>query len=254
MNVFIAKMLMYHHVHQLDAEGYSISKISATTGLHWRTVKRYIGMSEQEFESFNENQSGRKKQLLPYEQFVRAKLELYRDSTAAQMHDWLKEHFDDFPKVNPKTVFNFVQWTRNKHNLPVIPQLRDYQTVPECAYGKQAQVDFGESTLRTSRGGRIKVFFFCMMLSRSRYKYLWFSTRPFTSELAVFGHQKAFDFFEGIVEEIVYDQDKVFIVSGQRTNQCFHVRALCRQLSFTSQFLNCLNVIVRCLRPYVSEC
>src|SRR5690606_8163885 len=47
----------------------------------------------------------------------------------------------------------------------------------------------------------------------SRYKYLWFTTRPFTSELAVFAHEKAFAFFGGIAEETVYDQDKVFMVS-----------------------------------------
>lgn len=213
MNVFIAKMLMYHQVQKLSAEGYSVSKISAITGLHWRTVDRYIGMTEHEFEAFQENQSARRKQLLPYEHFVKGKLEQYRDTSAAQMHDWLKEHFADFPSVNPKTVFNFVQWVRGKHNLPVIQQLREYESVPECAYGKQAQVDFGETTMRTSRDGRIKVYFFCMMLSRSRYKYLWFSTTPFTSELAVFAHEKAFAFFEGIAEEIVYDQDKVFMVS-----------------------------------------
>lgn len=216
MNVFIAKMLMFHQVHQLSADGYSVTKISKITGLHWRTVKKYIGMSEQGFEAFQDNQSDRKRQLLPYEDFVRGKLDLYRDTSAAQMHDWLKERFSDFPQVNPKTVFNFVQWVRNKHNLPVIQQLREYETVLECAYGEQAQVDFGESTMRTSRGGRIKVFFFCMTLSRSRYKYLWFTTRPFTSELAVFAHEKAFAFFEGIAEEIVYDQDKVFMVSENK--------------------------------------
>ena len=154
MNVFIAKMLMYHQVQKLSAEGYSISKISAITGLHWRTVDRYIGMTEREFEAFQENQSVRRKQLLPYEHFVKGKLEQYRDTSAAQMHDWLKEHFPDFPGVNPKTVFNFVQWIRGKHNLPVIQQLREYEAVPECAYGKQAQVDFGETTMRTSRDGR----------------------------------------------------------------------------------------------------
>lgn len=213
MNVFIAKILMYHQIHQLSAEGYSVARISSVTGLHWRTVDKYLGMTEREFEVFQESQSDRKKQLLPYERFVKAKLEAFRDTSAAQMHDWLKEHFGDFPKVNPKTVFNFVHWVRGKHNLPVIQHIREYETVPECAYGKQAQVDFGVSTMRTSTGGRIKVFFFCMMLSRSRYKYLWFSTRPFTSELAVFAHEGAFNFFGGITEELVYDQDKVFMVS-----------------------------------------
>jgi transposase len=88
--------------------------------------------------------------------------------------------------------------------------------VEETPWGKQAQVDFGEYTLRDNHGKRVKVFFFTMVLSRSRYKYIWFSTRYFTSELSVQAHESAFAFFEGIPEEVVYDQDKVFIVSENK--------------------------------------
>ena len=222
MNVFIAKFIMYQQIHQLSAEGYSIKKISGIIGLNRRTVKRYLSMTEKEFESFQDSLSDRKKHLLPYQDFVRKKLEAYHDTSAAQMHDWLKEHFADFPDVHPKTVFNFVHWIRDKYNIPLIQQFREYEIVPELPYGKQAQVDFGQYTLRTSRDGRIKVFFFCMMLSRSRYKYLWFSTRHFTTELTVFAHEKAFEFFNGITHEIVYDQDKVLLVMiiPAKVSQC----------------------------------
>lgn len=213
MNVFIAKFIMYQQLHQLSAQGYSIKKISAIIGLNRRTVKKYLSMTEKEFESFQDSLSDRKKHLLPYEDFVKHKLEAYRDTSAAQMNDWLKEHFADFPDVHSKTVFNFVHWIRDKYNIPLTQQFREYEIVPELPYGKQAQVDFGQYTLRTSKDGRIKVFFFCMMLSRSRYKYLWFTTRHFTTELTVFAHEKAFEFFNGIAHEIVYDQDKVLLVS-----------------------------------------
>ncbi len=116
-----------------------------------------------------------------------------------------------------------MHWIRDRYNLPILQQAREYEIVPETAYGgKQAQVDFGEYTMRTSTDSRIKVFFFSMMLARSRYKYLWFTIRNFTTDLAVFAHEKAFEFFDGIPEEIVYDQDKVFLVSenkGENTKQ-----------------------------------
>lgn len=51
---------------------------------------------------------------------------------------------------------------------------------------------------------------------RSRYKYVWFTLRNFTTELAVLANEKAFQFFWGIAEEIVYDQDKVFLVSENK--------------------------------------
>jgi len=42
-----------------------------------------------------------------------------------------------------------------------------------------------------------------MMLARSRYKFLWFTNRYFTSEPAVQAHELAFSFFRGVPEEIV---------------------------------------------------
>jgi len=41
LNVFIAKFIMYQQIHQLSAEGYSIKKISAISGLNRRIVKKY---------------------------------------------------------------------------------------------------------------------------------------------------------------------------------------------------------------------
>lgn len=87
MNVFIAKFIMYQQIHQLSAEGYSIKKISGIIGLNRRTVKRYLSMTEKEFESFQDSLSDRMKHLLPYEGFVRNKLETFRDTSAAQMHE-----------------------------------------------------------------------------------------------------------------------------------------------------------------------
>jgi hypothetical protein len=50
------------------------------------------------------DQSERNKVLSPYESFVKSRLEKFRDTPAAQMHDWLKEHFKDLPKVSQKYV------------------------------------------------------------------------------------------------------------------------------------------------------
>jgi hypothetical protein len=65
--------------------------------------------------------------------------------------------------------------------------------------------------MRKSTRGFKKVYFFIIVLSRSRYKFVYFSNSPFTSNLAVLAHEKAFDYFQGIPKEVVYDQDNVFI-------------------------------------------
>ena len=195
-------------------------------------------MSELEFEQMMIDQSERNKVLSPYESFVKSRLEKFRDTPAAQMHDWLKEHFKDLPKVSQKTVFNFVSWVRRKHNLPFIKTPREYEMVEELPYGKQAQVDFGEYNMRDTSGNRVKVFFFILTLSRSRFKYVWFTNRYFTSLLAVESHEKAFAFIRGVPLEIVYDQDKVFMVSENGGDLILTdtFRAYTREQSFSLYF------------------
>lgn len=213
MNVYLNKFMVYYEIHRLSRQGFSIRQISEELVLNRRTVSRYLSMSELEFEQIIIEQSERNKVLASYESFVKSRLEKFQDTPAAQMHDWLKENYTDLPKVSPKTVFNFVSWVRRKHNLPFIKTPREYEMVEELPYGKQAQVDFGEYNMRNSTGNRVKVFFFIMVLSRSRYKYVWFTDRYFTSLLAVEAHERAFAYIGGIPCEVVYDQDKVFMVS-----------------------------------------
>ena len=238
MNKYLAKLLMYHEVHRLSREGFSITRISQEFVMDWRTVKSYLSMSEQEYERFIEKHCERKKELQPYESFVRTKLQQYPDTPAAQMHDWLKEHFADLGTVSAKTVFNFVAWVRQKYSLPKLSSTRVYEMVAETAYGLQAQVDFGFYNMRDGTGKQVKVFFFTMVLSRSRYKYVWFSISHFTSQLAIIAHERAFNFFKGVPREIVYDQDRVFISDENKGDIILTAdfKAYVREQSFQLRF------------------
>jgi len=203
---------MYHEIHKLQRLGFSISRIADYLGCNFRTVQKYLNMSEQQYEQFLIRSSQRVKVLDAYETFVKNKLTDYPDTTAAQLHDWLKEHHSVFPAVSPRTVYNFVMYVRQKYNIPLEPRLRDYFPVEELPYGEQAQVDFGEYNMLTSGGKRKRVRFFAMVLSRSRMKYVWFMDKPFTSQCVVYAHENAFAFYQGIPKVIVYDQDRTVIV------------------------------------------
>ena len=178
MNAYLTKLMMYHEIHKLNREGLSVSQICRTLVLNWRTVKNMLSINEREFDRFMEKQSYRKKSLLPFETFIKERLVQYPDTSAAQMHDWLKEHFSDFPLVSPKTVFNFIIWIRQHYQIAKTSIAREYEMVEELPYGKQAQADFGEYNMRDSLGKRIKVFFFTMILSRSRFNPHCSSFRP----------------------------------------------------------------------------
>src|SRR5690606_36831216 len=89
---------------------------------------------------------------------------------------------------------------------------RACELVEETPYGAHAQVDFGSDNLRSNQGTRIKVYFFAMVLSRSRYKYVCFSLMPFTAQSTIEAHERAFSFFQGVPDTLVYDQDRVFMI------------------------------------------
>ena len=204
--------IMYHHTQQFSRLGFSSKRIARYMGLDPRTIRKYLVMSEQDYEQHLINLSTRNKVLSDYESFVKDKLTTFPDTTTAQIHDWLKEHHPDFPQVSTKTVYNFVMYVRQVHNIPVVKPTRDYLPVEELPYGEQAQVDFGEYNMRMSDGKRKKVYFFAMVLSRSRMKYVWFIDKPFTSQIVCQAHENAFAFFNGVPNTLVYDQDKTMLV------------------------------------------
>lgn len=204
--------IMYHEIHQLARLGFSKAKIARYLVADPRTVSKYLTMSEDDYERHLSAGRQRNKKLSGYEDFVKDKLIDYPDTSAAQMHDWLKEHHSDFPDITGRSVYNFVMFVRAEHNIPVVGIQRDYFPVEELPWGQQAQVDFGEYNMRKSAGGRKKVYFFVMVLSRSRMKYLWFSDTPFTAATVCQAHQLAFGFFRGIPATIVYDLDRILVV------------------------------------------
>ena len=75
-------------------------------------------------------------------------------------------------------VDNFVQRIRKIEGISkcVEKQPRDYEKLPDSEYGHQAQVDFGEYSMRTKHDSRKKVYFFVLVLCRSRYKFVFFKT------------------------------------------------------------------------------
>jgi transposase len=57
----------------------------------------------------------------------------------------------------------------------------------------------------------VKVYFFTLGLSHSRFKYVWFSGKPFKSGTAIAAHEHDFKYIKSIPDTLVYEQDKVFI-------------------------------------------
>lgn len=158
-------MILYEQIHRYHAERKSARWIADRLKINPRTVKKYLSMSQAEFERHSDNINRKGFKLQRYTTSVVERLRKYQDTPAAQMHDLLKEHYPDFPAVSPKTVYNYVMKIRQEHGLPAVSASeRQYSCIPETAPGRYAQVDFGQMKLRKGDGTRIRVYFMVMIL------------------------------------------------------------------------------------------
>lgn len=204
---------MYYEIKRLrDVEHLSLQRIAAQLKLNFRTVRKYLDMDPATFRERLKLNEGRAHVLDPYRDFVESRLQLFPETSSAQMLDWLKENYPDLPPVHPKTAYNFVMKIRQEYGIPkVASSARQYAAVPELPPGEQAQVDFGQIKLRTTTDTRKNIYFFSMLLCHSRMKFLIARESPFTAQSAVDAHERAFEYFQGMPRQIVYDQDAVFL-------------------------------------------
>ncbi len=207
------KLMMWYKVQELTNKGLNKSQIKRETSLDRATIRKYQQMDENAFHLWIQNSRNLPKKLAIYSEKVKLMLVQTPYLSAPQVEDWLKEHDVNFPDVHSKTIYNFVQSIRKKHDIPKPDkqQSRVFEKLEETPYGKEAQVDFGETWMLDKNGKRIKVYFFVIVLSRSRYKHVSMLDTPYTSKTAVAAHHLAFEYFQGVPKNIIYDQDSVFI-------------------------------------------
>ena len=210
------KTVMWSKIKTLsEDEGYNKSKIARILGIHRETVRKYLSMSESEYFKWLDGTGNRTRKLDVYMPFVKSQLERDATLSAAAIHDRLKENFPTLPEVSEKTVYNMVERCRKTYGLSKheTPEPRQYERRDESGYGEYAQVDFGEKWMLTPGNARHKVRFMVMVLCRSRQKFYYFQSAPFTAESAIVAHDAAFEYFGGQPRKIIYDQDSVFLAS-----------------------------------------
>lgn len=108
---------------------------------------------------------------------------------------------------------SYVKEVREIYQIEKKVMVRQYEAVPEQPMGKQLQVDWGETKQETTDNKEIKLYFIAFVLAHSRYKYMEWQARPFTTRDAIRCHESAFQFYGGRTDEIVYDQDHLITVS-----------------------------------------
>lgn len=237
----IKKLVMWYKVKEYRSQNLSKAQISRLTGLHRQTVSKYLKMSEAEFVASQTYCRNYAHKLDCYEDFVAEELRNPAGLSAAQIEDHLRQKPEYDRSICSKTVFNFVQHVRRKYGIPqpVAESFRQFEKLPNTLPGEYAQADFGERYMTRGDGtGAQKVYFFAMSMSHSRHKFIYFLDHPFTTEWTVYAHHKAFESYGGVPQKIIYDQDKVLLVSENHGDYIYThgFRILVAECGFTPVF------------------
>ena len=203
---------MYFEIYQLKQLGLNVSQIARKLNISRNTVYKYLNLSPDQMQAFVEAVKTRRKKLDPLQSQVLQWLRDYPDLSAAQIHDWLKERRLD-AGVCESTVRNFVRNLRQRHGIPKSKPMRQYEAIEDPPMEQQMQVDFGETKAHDLHQHLVRLWCITFVLSHSRYKYVEWLDRPFTTADVIRCHENAFAFFGGMTREIVYDQDHLLLVS-----------------------------------------
>jgi len=199
-------------IYQLKQQGFKIRPIARKLGISRTTVYKYLEKSPEEMSEWVASTTTRTKKLDPYEMLIQTWLSEHPDLSGSQVHDWLKERYHEL-HVGESTVRSYVKELREKYSIPKTESKRVYQAIKDSPMGQQAQVDFGQTIQKNTEGKEVRLYFISFVLSNSRYKYVEWLDRPFTTKDVIRTHENAFEAYEGIPYEIVYDQDSLIVVS-----------------------------------------
>ena len=204
------KRKMYKQIKTFKRQGYSSNKIAEELEINPRTATKYYKMDEEDFREYRADHLFRDRAFTEYGQDI---LEVYEKNEFAKLnmsavYDYLEERYGDLPG-NEKTLRNFISYLIETDKLRLNEKIRTYTKVPELPFGKQMQLDFGQYRCRSG----LKLFIFAGVLSASRYKYVIFQDHPFKTKEVIDHLLNCFDYFGGVPEQMVIDQDSLLVVS-----------------------------------------
>lgn len=201
-------MKQYTVLKAAQRQGRTVSAIAASLGQDRKTVRKYFRMDKDKFIRYLEKMAERGKTFKGYRDEI---LDIYNSHEgrivyASSVFDYLGEKYGELPGTE-RTLRNYLAYLKAS-GATGKGRGREYKPVDALPYGKQAQIDFGQEP--TSIG---KVYFAVIALARSRYRYVAPQAQPFTT-LDVIGHLlDAFEYFGGVPEELVLDQDRTMLVA-----------------------------------------
>jgi transposase len=198
---------MINKVKAMILDGYKVSAISRKLKMDRKTVRKYRDMDMDEIAEYRRIRKRRKLKVDIYKSFIDKQLELMEEDGVINAQAIFDKIITKGFSGSPRTLRRYVSSRIGKRKK----QARTYEPF-ETEPGKQAMVDMGESRKVWLNMKRSVMYFLVMTLGYSRKIFVEWYDRPVDTEMFIQFHQKAFSYFGGIPEEIVYDQTKLAVI------------------------------------------
>ena len=157
----------------------------------------------------------RSSKLDAYRDFVKDQLEQFPDITAVRLRENLQEQGFDGGYTIVRQYLRAIRPKPKKN--PVTP----FETGP----AKQGQQDWSPYDIAFTRSGLVTVKCFSLVLGYSRRQYLRFCENEQFITL-IREHQKSFEHFDGVPEEILYDGQKAVVLRWEAGRPIYNPRFL----------------------------
>lgn len=213
------KISEFQKIQEYRELGLSQKKTAEKMRLTLYEVRKAWAVREEEFCRLPQR---KERNLDKYREYILSVLKLSPQIKEANLYYKLQESFPEFNNTTKITFYRYMKKLRQETGYDIYKdksRLRTMREKPQLGY--EAQVDFGQYKTKDMYGINRRIYFFVTVLSYSNLRFYYFSAQPFTSKAAILAHQYAFKFFGGRPQTIMYDQDRVFVVSENLGNIIF---------------------------------
>lgn len=192
----------YYMIKDLKNKGMSITQISKEMDVDRKTVSNWLKR--------NGPPTYQKRQI------PEGKLDPFKDDVLQRMNEGCVNAvviYDEITAKGYQGKLTILREFMKPHREKALAKASiRYETPP----GKQAQVDWGEFVIEKPDGSLKKLYAFIMVLGYSRNYYLEF-TENSKFDTLIGCHERAFAYFGGVTESILYDNMKTVVAHSHKT-------------------------------------
>ncbi|MBF0548772.1 MAG: IS21 family transposase [Candidatus Riflebacteria bacterium] len=233
--MMLVRELLEHELVILNNEGWSIRSLAQRFGMSRNTIREILRKHK------NERNNG-------HDQLKKI---ICRESKLDDFKEEIKKLSEKFPSITGQRMFEELRELGYQGGITI---LRDYLSKLEKPYiepvirfetepGQQGQMDWSPYAINFKEGGKAIVQCFSYILGYSRRHFIDFTTKHDFYTL-IQKHQAAFEYFQGVVKECLYDNEKTIVLRWENGKPVFNPKFI----SFITHY-NCRPIACRPRSP-----